>query len=75
MWPDGSGAHDAHMLNFEITQTLAYERQTDLVRQASASRLARLVRQARRHAQPAAGTADVTIVLPAPATRDHAVAA
>jgi hypothetical protein len=49
MWPGGSGAHDAPMINYEVMQVLVAERRHDLSRTARAGRIARSLRRNRRH--------------------------
>lgn len=74
MWPDGSEAHSEPMLNYEITQVLAHERQHELAHTAGITRMARRLRRSRRNDIQADIPVDYTIVLPRP-VRTHAVAA
>jgi hypothetical protein len=48
MCPHGSEAHSGLMLNYEVTRTLAHERQHQLTTNAVVARLARRVRRNRR---------------------------
>lgn len=65
------------MFTYEATKTLVQDRQHQLTRDASLTRLTRRARRARHNGAQAAVNVDYTIVLPAPAevTRGHAVAA
>jgi hypothetical protein len=52
MCPATSEAHAHHMMNDDLTRTLVRERQRDLARIASSSRLTRRFRRIRRKRNP-----------------------